>query len=138
MNGKIFTFLICLTLAACGGTRTFHDYARAGDTVAVGANDGAVDLRARQGLLNGVNEQRLTADLSAAADRAASALHLNAAQMLIGVPHDDDRDGLPQRRDEPPLPAYEQEQARAVLPRLPQHAREQESDPDRPCRCGRT
>ena len=35
MNVKIFTLLICLTIVSCGSTRTFHDYARSGDTVAV-------------------------------------------------------------------------------------------------------
>lgn len=35
MKFKLFTLLACLTLAACGGLRTFHEYARAGDTVAV-------------------------------------------------------------------------------------------------------
>ncbi len=32
---KIFALLICFSLASCGGLRTFHEYARAGDTVAV-------------------------------------------------------------------------------------------------------
>ena len=35
MNYKIFTLLICLSLVSCGGTRTFHEYARAGDTIAI-------------------------------------------------------------------------------------------------------
>lgn len=36
MNYKTFTLLIfCISLASCGGSRTFHEYARAGDTVAV-------------------------------------------------------------------------------------------------------
>ena len=35
MDIKIFTLLICITLASCGAERTFHDYARGGDTVAV-------------------------------------------------------------------------------------------------------
>ncbi|MCK4704003.1 MAG: hypothetical protein KAT90_00865 [Gammaproteobacteria bacterium] len=35
MNYKIFTLLICISLVSCGGTRTFHEYARAGDTVAI-------------------------------------------------------------------------------------------------------
>lgn len=32
---KIFALLTCFTLAACGGNKTFHEYARAGDTIAV-------------------------------------------------------------------------------------------------------
>ena len=35
MKNIILTLLLCLTLTACGSLRTFHDYARAGDTVAV-------------------------------------------------------------------------------------------------------
>lgn len=35
MNNKIFTLLISLTLTSCGGINSFHEYARAGDTVAV-------------------------------------------------------------------------------------------------------
>lgn len=35
MDKIIFTFLLCLTLVSCGGARTFHEYAMAGDTVAV-------------------------------------------------------------------------------------------------------
>jgi hypothetical protein len=34
-NKILFTILLSLVLASCGGSRTFHDYARAGDTVAV-------------------------------------------------------------------------------------------------------
>lgn len=37
MDNKVITLLICLTLASCGSVRTFHDYARGGDTVAVPA-----------------------------------------------------------------------------------------------------
>lgn len=35
MTYKIFALLICVSLASCGGLRTFHEYARAGDTVAI-------------------------------------------------------------------------------------------------------
>ena len=36
MNNKGFLILLmCFVLSACGGLRTFHEYARAGDTVAV-------------------------------------------------------------------------------------------------------
>lgn len=35
MDNRIIALLICITLTSCGGLRTFHDYARAGDTVAV-------------------------------------------------------------------------------------------------------
>jgi hypothetical protein len=34
---SIFLVLLVAVLAGCSGTRTFHDYARAGDTVAIGA-----------------------------------------------------------------------------------------------------
>ena len=32
---KIFALIICITQASCGGLNTFHEHARAGDTVAV-------------------------------------------------------------------------------------------------------
>lgn len=35
MHYKITSLLICILLTSCGGLRTFHEYARAGDTVAV-------------------------------------------------------------------------------------------------------
>ena len=35
MTWKISALIICFSLASCGGTRTFHEYARAGDTVAI-------------------------------------------------------------------------------------------------------
>ena len=35
MNSKIIITLLSISLASCGGLRTFHDYARAGDTIAV-------------------------------------------------------------------------------------------------------
>jgi hypothetical protein len=35
MDRLIFTILTCLLIASCGGTKTFHEYARAGDTVAI-------------------------------------------------------------------------------------------------------
>ena len=37
MNGKIFTIFISLALASCGGINSFHEYARAGDTIAIPA-----------------------------------------------------------------------------------------------------
>ena len=35
MSYQILSLLICFSLASCGSLRTFHEYARAGDTVAV-------------------------------------------------------------------------------------------------------
>ena len=35
MNFKFFTVVLCLVISSCGSLRTFHEYARAGDTVAV-------------------------------------------------------------------------------------------------------
>ncbi len=37
MDNKVFILLISLALASCGGTTTFNEYARAGDTVAIPA-----------------------------------------------------------------------------------------------------
>lgn len=35
MNFRTYTILLCICLASCGGKSTFHEYARAGDTVAI-------------------------------------------------------------------------------------------------------
>ncbi len=35
MDYKILTLLICILITSCGGQRAFHEYARAGDTIAI-------------------------------------------------------------------------------------------------------